>query len=522
MTGWGPLLRLALRRDRIVLSAWISGIVLTVVSTASSYDRLYPTEADRAPIAATARTGALRAITGPAFDLTTVGGLTAWRIAGLGAVLAALMSLLLITRHTRAEEDAGRTELLGAAAVGRYAVPAAAFLVAGAANLAIAVLSAAGLALVGLPVAGSVALGAAIASAGLVFAAVALVTAQVASVGRAASGTAGALLALAYLVRALGDSGPSWLSWFSPIGWAQQVRAFSGERWWVFALPVLLAAALVAVAAALLPRRDVGAGLRAQRPGPAGGRIGTPLALAWRLQRGVLLGWTAGYVLVGVAVGAVARDVGDLLGDGQQATDLIDRLGGGADAVRTYLSLTVGLLGLVGAAYAMQAVLRARAEESAQRAEPVLAAGTDRLRWAGAHVLVAAAGSAWLLLVAGLALGAVHGLRTGDPGQIGTLTGATLAQLPAVWVLGALAAALAGAVPRLVAAAWGVLGVCLLLGQVGQLLSLPGWLLDASPFQHSGSAPLHTPAATPLVVLVAVAVVLAAIGAAGLRRRDIG
>jgi ABC-2 type transport system permease protein len=401
-------------------------------------------------------------------------------------------------------------------------VAAAAVLVAVIANLSIAVLSAAGLVLVGLPVAGSVALGLAIASAGLVFAAVALVTAQVASVGRAASGSAGALLGLAFLIRALGDSGPAWLSWFSPIGWAQQIRAFAGERWWVFALPLALTSALIAGAAVLLPLRDVGAGLRVQRPGPAVGRLGGPLALAWRLQRGTLLGWTAGYVLAGAAVGAVASDVSNLLGNGQGATDLLDKLGGRGDAVRAYLSLIVGLLGLVAAAYAVQAVLRARAEETGQRAEPVLAAGTDRLRWAGAHVLVAAAGSAWLLAVAGLALGAVHGLRTGDAGQIGTLTGAALAQVPAVWVLGALAAALAGAVPRLVAATWGVLGACLLLGQLGQLLSLPGWLLDVSPFQHAGSAPLHSPAAGPLVALVAVAVGLAGIGAAGLRRRDMG
>jgi ABC-2 type transport system permease protein len=524
VTGWGPLLRLALRRDRIMLPAWIYGIVLTVVSTASSYDRLYPTEADRAQVAASAGTGALRAITGPAFDLTTIGGLTAWRIAGTGSVLAALMSLLLITRHTRAEEEAGRTELVGAAAVGRYAVPAAAFLVAVIANLAIALLTAAGLVLVGLPAAGSLALGFAIASAGLVFAAVALVTAQVAAFGRAASGAAGALLGLAFLLRALGDSGPSWLSWFSPIGWAQQVRAFAGERWWVFALPVLLSLTLVAVAAALLPLRDVGAGLRAQRPGPptANPRLAGPVALAWRLQRGTLLGWTAGYVLVGAAVGAVASDVTDLLGNGQGATDLIDKLGGGGDAVRTYLSLIVGLLGLVAAAYAVQAVLRARSEETAQRADPVLAAGTDRLRWAGGHVLVAAAGSAWLLGIAGVSLGAVHALRTHDAGQIGTLTGATLAQVPAVWVLGALAAALAGAVPRLVAAAWGALGACLLLGQLGQLLSLPDWLLGVSPFQHAGDAPLGSPAAVPLLVLVAVAAGLAGIGAAGLRKRDIG
>jgi ABC-2 type transport system permease protein len=522
--GWAPLLRLALRRDRIMLPAWIYGIALTVVSTASSYDRLYPTESDRAQVAASASTGALRAITGPAFDLTTVGGLTAWRIAGLASVLAGLMSLLLVVRHTRAEEEAGRTELVGAAAVGRHAVPVAGFLVAVLADVSIAVLTAAGLIAVGLPVAGSVALGLAIGAAGLVFGAVALVTAQVASVARAASGTAGALLGLAYLLRAVGDSGVSWLSWLSPIGWAQQTRAFSGERWWVFALPMLLTAALVGAAAVLLPRRDAGAGLRPERPGPpeAAPRLAGPIALAWRLQRGALLGWTAGYLLVGVAVGAVAHDVGDLLGDGAQAKELIDKLGRGADVVSTYLSLTVGLLGLVAAAYAVQAVLRARAEETAGRAEPVLAGATGRLRWAGGHVLVAALGSAWLLLVAGAALGLMHALRTGDAGQVGRLIGATTAQVPAVWVLGALAVALLGAVPRLVAVAWAVLAGCLLLGQVGQLLSLPDWVLDVSPFQHSGDAPAHTPTVLPLVVLVAVAVVLAAVGAAGLRRRDVG
>lgn len=521
MTGWAALFRLALRRDRVLLPAWVAGIVLLVVSTASSYDRLYPTEADRAPVAAGARTGALRALTGPGFDLTTTGGLTAWRIVGIASVLTGLLGLLLVVRHTRAEEEAGRVELVTAAAVGRYAVSGAAVLVALVAVAAVAVLAAAGLVGVGLPVAGSVALGVGIGSVGLVLAAVGLLAAQVATVARAASGWAGAVLGLAYLLRAVGDSGIPALSWLSPVGWAQQLRPYAGERWWVLLLPVALTAALLAGTAVLLPRRDTGAGLRAARPGPATGRLAGPLGLAWRLQRGTLLGWTVGFVLVGVAVGAVASSVGELLGDGARATELIDRLGDG-DVVSTYLSLVVGLLGLTAAAYAVQAVLLARAEETAQRVEPLLAAGTDRLRWAGAHVLVAALGSAWLLGVAGAALGVVHGRRTEDAGQVGVLTGAALAQAPAAWVLGALAAALAGALPRLVAAAWAALAGCLLLGQVGELLSLPGWLLDVSPFQHAGGAPVTAPAALPLAVLVALAVALTAAGAAGLRRRDIG
>ena len=54
-----------------------------------------------------------------------------------------------------------------------------------------------------------------------------------------------------------------------------------------------------------------------------------------------------------------------------------------------------------------------------------------------------------------------------------------------------------------------MLAVCLLLGQVGAA-RLPDWVLDASPFPHPGNAPVHTPQAVPLVVLLAVAVALAA------------
>ena len=69
----GALLRLALRRDRIMLPVWICGIVLTVVSTASPYQRLYPTEADRAQVAASASTGALRCDHRTGVRPTTVG-----------------------------------------------------------------------------------------------------------------------------------------------------------------------------------------------------------------------------------------------------------------------------------------------------------------------------------------------------------------------------------------------------------------------------------------------------------------
>lgn len=526
LTGTGVLVRLALRRDRVMLPVWVYGITLLVASTAASFRNLYPTPESRVGFAASIRaSGALRALTGPAYELGTIGGLTAWRSVGIASVAAGLMGLLLVVRHTRADEEAGRTELLGAGVLGRYAVLAAALLVAALAAGSVAVLVAVALVLLGLPVAGSVAAGLAIGSAGAVFAAAAALTAQLTAVARAATGLAGALLAAAFVLRAAGDASTGALSWASPIGWAQAVRPYAGERWWVLALPVLLAAALVTAAVLVVPRRDLGAGVRPARTGPAAAApaLRSPLALAWRLQRGTLLGWTAGFVLVGVAVGAVAADTADLLGDNGGLTDAVRRLGGGGGIVQSYLGSVLGILGLAAAGYVVQTVLRLRAEEAELRAEPVLATGVSRGRWAGAHVLVGLLGTGWLLLAAAVTLGLVHGLRVHDVGgQLRTLTAGALAQLPAVWVLGGLAVLLVGALPRLVALAWAALAACLLLGQVGELLELPGWALDLSPFRHVPRLPVGSAAVLPLVLLVAVAAALGVAGFAGLRRRDLG
>src|SRR5690606_16842505 len=149
----------------------------------------------------------------------------------------------------------------------------------------------------GLEAADSVALGAATALLGTVFAAVGVVVAQVTEHARGAVGLGVAVLGVTYLARAFGDMQQqhgSWLSWTSPIGWAQQMRAFVDLRWWPLGLHVALVVALLAVGVGLASRRDVGAGLVAPRAGRAvaAPSLRSPFALAWRQQRTALAWWT--------------------------------------------------------------------------------------------------------------------------------------------------------------------------------------------------------------------------------------
>jgi ABC-2 type transport system permease protein len=527
--GTTALASLGSRRDRVMLPAWCYVLIALAVGTAYSFRGLYPTVSSRLEFARSIATNpTFHALTGPTFDLTTIGGLTAWRIGGLGGTLLGLMNILVVVRHTRAEEEAGRLELVGAGVVGRYAPLSAALLLAVGADVVIGLVIGGGLSLVGLPVGDSFVLGMALAVVGAAYAGIAAVAAQLTQTSRAANGLALTVLGVTFLLRAIGDSagpGVEWLSWLSPIGWGQRIQPFAGDRWWVFALPVGLAVLTSRLAAALVAHRDLGAGLLPPRPGPAAAArsLRGPLALAWRLHRGVLFGWLAGFIVVAGVFGAVAHDMLGVVTSTPTLNKIIGQLGGVNGLANAFLSTVAGLLGLLSAVFAVGAVLRLRTEETNQRAEPVLATGVSRTRFAASHVAIAAAGSALLLVAGGLVVGVAYGLRIGDVGTQTTHTlMAALVQLPATWVLVGLAMALIGLVPGYTSIAWAAVVLCFLIGELGPSLGLPNWILDISPFTHVPRLPGGTFSPTPIAWLVGVAVVLAASGLAAFRNRDIG
>ena len=89
---------------------------------ASASTALYATQAEFDRAAASMEgNAALIAMTGPARALNTIGGQVAWQAMAFGAIVAGLMSMFIVGRHTRAEEETGRDELVRSAAVGRHA-----------------------------------------------------------------------------------------------------------------------------------------------------------------------------------------------------------------------------------------------------------------------------------------------------------------------------------------------------------------------------------------------------------------
>jgi ABC-2 type transport system permease protein len=530
LAGTGVLAKLALRRDRIMLPIWVYVVVIGVASNAFTFARLYKTASSRQSLVASGRGNPALIFLYGRLNGDSVGALTAWRYGVWGALFAALMSVFLVVRHTRADEEAGRLELIGSARVGRQAPLASALAVAVLANALLIVLLCLIVPPLGLPAAGSVALALAIGTSGLAFTGVTLVAAQLTSGARAARGLALCVLGISFLVRAVGDatgaSGPSWLTWTLPLGWTELIRPFAGERWWVLVLPVALFAACVLLAFALAARRDHGAGLFPDRPGrpAASAALSGALPLAWRLQWPALAGWAAGFAVMFAVCGAAAKGIGQLVGTSSALNREFTRIGGQTAIVNAYLAALMLLAGLVAAAYGVSAVLRSHAEETAGRADPVLAAAVGRVRWGLSHLLVACAGSALLVAVAGVATGLGYGLSTGGAAhQTGRMLAAGIAQFPAVLVIIGVAVLALGVAPdACVAIAWSAVGIAVLLDIFGQALQLSHWLLDISPFTHAPRLPGGEASTEAILLLFVVALSLCAIGLTALRRRDIG
>ncbi|UQT57331.1 ABC transporter permease [Streptomyces durmitorensis] len=517
LSGTGVLLRLALRRDRVMLPVWVLIVAGIVLAMPGSLEQAYGTGAERAEAMRSMNANSsMRALYSPVFG-DSIGALSAWRIGVYAAILAAVMSLIVVVRHTREEEETGRQEMISAAMVGRRAPLTAALLAAFVANAAVALLVAGGMA--GQGAAGALALGLGVAGTGMLFATMAAIVAQLTESARLAKGLTSGVLGAAYVLKAAGDAGTedgsSVLTWLSPLGWVENIRAYAGERWWVLLLIGAAVVAQGAVAYNLAGRRDVGMSFLPTRPGPAKGRIATAGGLAWRLQRGSVLGWTLGFLVSGVVFGGMAEGAADIVGDNANTRDIIERMGGQSGITDAFLATMVGMLGMIASLYVVASVLRLHGEETSQRAEPVLANAVGRLRWAGGHLVIAFGGALLLMLVGGL------GLALGYGKDLGPIMGACLVQVAAIWALGGLAVLLVGAFPGAAVGAWAVAGVCLAIGWIGPALDLPQVAMDLSPFGHLPKLPGGGMVWAPVVVLLAVSGALVAAGLAGLRRRDL-
>ncbi|MEV0995744.1 polyketide antibiotic transporter [Nonomuraea sp. NPDC050202] len=528
--GTGTLARLALRRERGIAPWWILLVVAMALTMVAYINRAMATYQDKlAYLDVIDRSAFLHALGGGVVE-PRLEVLATWRSGGFLYVATAFAAVMSVIRHTRREEDAGRSELVLAGTVARHAPLTAAMLVAGGVSLAGGLLAAGALIAAGLEPAGSLTYGAAITVVGWVFGGIAAVAAQLARNAPTATAIGLTVLAAAYVLRFAGDAtGQPWLTYLSPVGWGHLVRPYQEERWWLIGLCVLAAAILYGAAYRLLARRDLGSGLLPERQGRESAQeLRGPVSLAWRLHRGLLAKWAAGVAVFSAFAGALSPLARDLISRPSVIVGNITQFLGvptGATMLGGYVWYLVLILAYAVALHPVLMTLRLRSEETSGRAEALQATPMTRLRWAGGHLLVAALGTAGLMAVAGLVFGVLYSLLVGDLAtDLPAFLGGALSTVPAAWCVGAVCVLAYGLVPRAsVAIGWLAWILTTGLGQVaGPLYGLWGGS-PAEPFHYIGNPMLEPPLQpAPTAGLLAITTLLTAGGLLALRRRDFG
>ncbi|GAA4408778.1 exporter of polyketide antibiotics [Fodinibacter luteus] len=525
--GSRRLLRLALREDRLRIVLWTVGLTSMALFTAPSVESAYGGAEGMEARAAVAGNPAAVLINGPTFapDNDTLGSMIASELGMMTFLAVGVMSILLVVRHTRAEEDSGRSDLVRALGNGRFAPAVAALGSMTVANLAVATGMFLGLQGHGLPGVDLVAFSLSIAAAGVVFGALAAVTAQVADHARPASAMALTVLGLSYVLRGIGDARDpvdgSWLSWVSPLAWLQQMRPWVELRWWPLALTLAAAVGLVGLASVLGARRDLGAGLVPSRAGRSTARpwLSSPAGLAAHELRGDLIAWGAGLAAFAILFGALTTTMEQALADVPMMQDWMALDPG---AVRdSLLAAMISYFTVGTAAFAVSATLHLHHEEDAGTAAVAVVDGPGRLRWLLSWVAVVAAATVVVQVLGGLGLGIGFGIDTGDWSGALDLVVHSLVGVPAVLVFVGVVVALFGLVPRLVMLAWALVSWALFAMIFGMLLELPEWAMSLSPIEASPRVPYEDLAVTPLIVLLGITLVLGVAGTLGFLRRDI-
>lgn len=529
LAGYSTMLRFILRRDRIRFPAWTLGLAAMAAYFAAVLTTVFPDPEDLEVFAMLGASPGAALLMGPGFgDLTPSVPLMLGGAYGIYLFVGAgIMSILTVTRHTRAEEQTGRAELVRANVVGRLTPLTSALAVAALMNMVVAVVIGAVLTGMDFDPAGSFALGGSVAGVGLAFAGISATCVQLTEFSRTSSGIAGGVLGASFLVRGLADistsqgGGVGWISWLSPIGWSQSVQPFGVNDW----RPLMASLACFAVFGAfgfvLQSRRDLSAGLVAARRGSAHAArwLANPFALALRLQFASIVGWSASLLAGGLAYGGFTQSIID--GFANAPDVVLQILGGEEDMLGGYLGFMGVFMAVIVAIFAILAVQALGSEEIDGRAEPMLATAVSRSRWLGSWVTISALGAVLLQAAAGLGNVIGTAISMGSNELFGEIMLGHIAQVPAIWVILGIAALLYAVRPRLAAVAWAVFGYSFLIGFFGPAMNAPDWAIDLSPFEHVGRYPADDVSVTAMLVLTAIGTVLVAVSLVLFRRRDL-
>ena len=526
-THTGVLARFILKKDRVKILIWLISLTVFTVLIGAMLPTLYSSAVERQIMAETMKNPAVTFMLGPGYGLDnyTDGAMMAHFMLAFTAIAVGIMSILLTTKNTREDEEEGRIEMIRSLPVGFLSPLAATFLIAVFTNIVLALAVGFGLYALGLEsmdLAGSLLYGAAIGAIGICFAAITGLLAQLTTNARSTIGYSFAFLIIAYLIRGVGDIDNEILSLISPLGLILRTEVYVNNYWWPVFITVGISIVLFALALYLNSIRDLEAGFIPTRPGRkhASKLLLSPLGLALRLQKTVLIAWLVGMFVLGVSYGSILGDLEGFLDSSEMIRQMIP-VAEGFTLTERFMVMLVIILSIIGTVPTLMYILKLWAEEKRGRTEQVFVGSVSRNRMIGSYTLIAIIAAPLIQLVSIMGFWSAASFVMEDKLPLYTLLKAGFVYLPAIWVMVGLAVLLIGFIPKLTGLTWLYLGYTFFVAYLGDMLQLPGWMSQLTPFGHIPQVPIEEINYIQIIILILIAAVLTVAGFIGYNRRDL-
>ncbi|WP_242846923.1 ABC transporter permease [Clostridium aceticum] len=469
----------------------------------------------------------MTAMLGPGFGLAnyTVGAMMAHQMLLFTAIAVGIMNILMITRHTRVDEETGRVEMIRSLPVGRLSSLTATTYVAFGTNVLLAFLVGIALYILGIEsmnLEGSLLYGVVLGATGIFFTSITALFAQLSENSRGTIGFSFTVLGIAYLLRAIGDIGNEVLSWLSPLGWVLRSEVYVNNYWWPIFLTIGTALMILTLAFYLNSIRDLEAGLIPAKPGRknASAFLQSPLGLALRLQRTGIIAWAIGMFLLGISYGSVLGDLEAFFEGNEMMRELLTPMEG-FSLTEQYLTMLMTVISIMCTIPALIMTLRLKGEEKKNRMEHLLSRAVSRTRIMGSYLFISVTVGFFLLLLAIIGLWSASTGVMDHPISFGTIFSAAMVYLPAMWVMIGVAIFFIGFLPSATSLTWLYLGYSFFVVYLGGLLQFPNWLSKLSPFGNIPQVPVEDLNFTNFFIITAIAVVLMVTGFIGYNNRDI-
>ena len=557
------LTRFMLKREKVASTAWIlSMVVSNFLILVLMGLALMPDEASIAEFMAMLENPALLAMVGPLYsmDMTTMGALYTLMMFVFMGITTGIMNIFLIVRHTRADEEAGRYEVLRSLPCGRLANVNAAMITAVIVNAIAAVLFTismwVGMIMIDDPMGLSAALvwGVTLGVVGLAFAGVAALFSQLSSNSRGALSYSFLVMGLFYFLRAGADMEPDsmgFLAFFSPLGLMSRTWAYIHNMWWPVLIILAKAGVFTALAYWTCSVRDIDQGIIPARPGKASGGIlmKNAFGLNIKLLRTSIIVWILVLFFTGLSYSTVLQDIDSFVAGNDiyrqmllAPTGLLDQIdieymstediaaqmnavlnAAGFNIVQMFSNMIGFVMAMLATVPVIMFLLKAKSEEKNIRTELIFATPTSRTKYLLGFIAIAAVAAVVMQMAQALGLYSIASTALENPADLplSFLLQSALVYVPAMWLMGAITILLVGLFPRRTGFIWLFYGFSFFVMMYGRMIPETAWLANITPFGWVPQLPIEEINWLVLAVMTGLSVVLAWVGVRCYVKRDI-